>query len=63
MDRPTKYNKERYVIYHSLDRNGICIFKEEVGGIFAHYCSGPFRTKQEAQANIEALEAIDNGST
>ena len=51
----------KYVICHSLERNGLCVFKQEIGGVFSHYCSGPFETREDAQAVIETLGAIDNG--
>ena len=53
----------KYVICHSLERNGPCVFKQEMGGVFSHYCSGPFETKKEAENMIETYEAIDNAST
>ena len=51
----------KYFIAHSVERNGICIFYEE--NLYSTYCSGPYKDKEEAEAFLETIEAIDNAST
>jgi len=53
-----KETSSKYFIAHSLERNGLCVFKEEKS--YSVYCGGPYRDKEEAEAFMETIEAIDN---
>ncbi len=51
----------KYVIAHSLERNGLCVFKDE--GLSAIYLGGPYATRQEAEAFLSKTEARDASNT
>lgn len=56
-----KETSSKYFIAQSLERNGLCIFKEE--NLYSTYCSGPYIDKEEAEAFIKTYKAIDDVST